>query len=163
MKVFKAFYHINAVIKKVIYKIVFGKKISFGKGTTFRMGFKVYLENTGKITIGNNVFFNHNCSVNCLDSIEIGDNCLFGENVKIYDQNHKFSKMGSSDLISEQGFTTSPVKIGNNCWICSNVTILKGVSIGDNCVIGANSLVYKDIPSNSVVKNKSELIIDNLN
>lgn len=160
MKIFKAFYHLNALIKKVIYKIVFGKKISFGKGTTFRMNFKIYLENTGKISIGNNVFFNHNCSLNCLESIEIGDNCLFGENVKIYDQNHKFKER--KEKISEQGFTTAPVKIGENCWICSNVIILKGVSIGDNCVIGANSLVYKDIPSNSVVKNKSELLINEI-
>ena len=159
MKIFKAFYHLNSIIKKAIYKIVFGKKISFGKGTTFRTNFKIYLENTGKISIGNNVFFNHNCSLNCLESIEIGDNCLFGANVKIYDQNHKFK---DRKKISEQGFTTAPVKIGENCWICSNVIILKGVSIGDNCVIGANSLVYKDIPSNSVVKNKSELLINEI-
>lgn len=161
MKIFKAFYHFNAIIKKAIYKIVFGKKIKFGRGSTFRMGFKIYLENTGKISIGNNVFFNHNCSLNCLDKIEIGDNCLFGENVKIYDQNHRFKD--KDKYIREQGFNTAPVKIGNNCWICSNVIILKGVSIGENCVIGANSLIFKDVPSNSVVKNKSDLTINELN
>jgi acetyltransferase-like isoleucine patch superfamily enzyme len=41
-------------------------------------------------------------------------------------------------------------KIGNNCRIGSNVTLLP-VEIGDNVVIGAGSVVTKDIPSNSIV------------
>ena len=43
-----------------------------------------------------------------------------------------------------------PVKIGNGCWICANVTILPGVTIGDGCVIGAGSVVSKSIPANSL-------------
>lgn len=44
----------------------------------------------------------------------------------------------------------SPIKIGNNVMIGSNVIILQDVEIGDNVVIGAGSVVTKDIPSNSV-------------
>ena len=43
---------------------------------------------------------------------------------------------------------SKPIKIGNNVWICGNVTVLPGVSIGDNSIIGAGSVVSKDIPSN---------------
>ncbi len=42
------------------------------------------------------------------------------------------------------------VKIGNNVWLGSEVTILKGVTIGDNAVIGAKSLVTKNIPANCI-------------
>ena len=41
-----------------------------------------------------------------------------------------------------------PIKVGDNVWICGNVTVLAGVSIGDNSVIAAGSLVNKDIPPN---------------
>ena len=75
----------------------------------------------------------------------------------MYDHNHIF--VDKNAPISEQGFNTDPIKIGKNCWIGSNVTIIKGVQVGDNCVIGANCLIYKDIPSNSVVKLKEQLSI----
>ena len=37
--------------------------------------------------------------------------------------------------------------------------ILKGVTIGDNVIIGAGAVIHKDIPSNSIVVSKEELII----
>lgn len=108
--------------------------------------------------IKKNVFFNNYCSVNCLDKIEIGENTLFGEGVKLYDHNHKFDNNEKLQVYRSE-FTTAPIIIGKDCWIGSNVTILKGVTIGDNVIIGANCLIYKSIPSNSIVKNKQELLI----
>lgn len=43
------------------------------------------------------------------------------------------------------------IRIGDNVFIGTNVTILYDVTIGSNVVIGAGSLVNKDIPSNSIV------------
>lgn len=114
--------------------------------------FLVYPNST--LIIGNNVFFNNYCSVNCLERIEIGDNTIFGEAVKIYDHNHQYQF--TPDLVVERNkFNTAPVCIGKNCWIGSNVTILKGVTIGDNVIVGANCLVYKSIPANTIVKSDS--------
>jgi acetyltransferase-like isoleucine patch superfamily enzyme len=110
----------------------------------------VFFEN-GIIEVGQGTFFNANCAINALLSIKIGENCLFGENVKVYDHNHNFK--ATPQLIKEQGYSKAPVQIGSNCWIGSNVTILKGVTIGNNCVIGANSLVNKDLPSDSILIN----------
>lgn len=155
----KAKFHVVAAFKKILYKLVY-RNISFGKKTTFRKDFSVYMEKGAKINIGNNCFFNNHCSLNSLNSITIGDRCLFGENVKIYDQDHKFKDINLP--IKEQGFLTKPVTIGNDCWICSNVTVLKGVTIGNHCVIGANCLIYKDIPDNTIVKNKTELIMQEM-
>jgi glycosyltransferase involved in cell wall biosynthesis len=36
--------------------------------------------------------------------------------------------------------------------VCLEAVILGGVAIGDNVVIGANNLIYKPIPSNSIIK-----------
>lgn len=96
---------------------------------------------------------NNYCSINCLEKIEIGENTLFGESVKIYDHNHQYS----SEKIEHQ----APIKIGKNCWFGSNVIILKGVTIGDNVILGAGCVIHKDIPSNSIVINKQEQIIRN--
>ena len=110
----------------------------------------------GIIKIGENVYFNNFCSINSLCSIEIGDDCIFGENVRVYDHNHKFSK--KTEKIMKQGYSKGPIKIGSDCWIGSNVTILKGVNIGDNVIIGAGSIIDKDIPSNFIVKPERNLV-----
>lgn len=157
----KAKLHLVAAVKKIFYRLVYGKGISFGKNTTFRKNFSLYIEKNARIELGNDCFFNNGCSLNCLEKIKIGDRCIFGEGVKIYDQNHCFKDI--SRPIKEQGFSSAPVEIGNDCWICSNVTILKGVKIGNHCVIGAGCLIYKDIPDNTIVKHKTGLVLSQRN
>lgn len=143
-------YHLGALFVLLKYKILFGSRFSVGGGTTCRKYFNVYLENGAKIIIGKDCFFNNGCSLTALEEIVVGDGCLFGENVKIYDHNHRFS---NPDIpIKEQGYTKGKVTIGKHCWICSNVTILKGVTIGDNCVIGAGCIVKKDVPAGTVIQ-----------
>ncbi len=158
MIVLKIIFHLIAIIKKIFYKVIFGKRISFGKGFTFRKGFSISIEEKGTIEIGKEVFFNNYCSLNALDSIKVGDNCIFGSNVQIYDHNHRFKNKEQS--IMEQGYTKAAVKIGKCCWIGSNVTILKGVTIGNNVIIGAGCLIDKDIPDNVIVKQEGKLIME---
>ena len=42
------------------------------------------------------------------------------------------------------------IKIGRNCFIGNNCTILPGVEIGDNCILGAGSVLNSSMPANSV-------------
>ena len=42
----------------------------------FRVLYNDFLPSSGKVVIGNNVFFNTNCTV--LKNVTIGDNCIFG-------------------------------------------------------------------------------------
>lgn len=42
------------------------------------------------------------------------------------------------------------IKIGKNCFIGNNCTILPGVEMGDNCILGAGSVLSSSMPSNSV-------------
>ena len=142
--------HIVALLKMLVYKVIYRNRIIFGKKVTFRKGMSIMIENKGKIIIGNGVFFNNYCSLKSLKEIEIGDNSIFGEHVKIYDHNHVFKY--KDKLIKSEGFKSDKILIGNNCWIGSNVIILKSVSIGDNSVISAGEIVRKSVPSNSILK-----------
>jgi acetyltransferase-like isoleucine patch superfamily enzyme len=119
--------------------------------------FNITLGHASSMAIGHHCFFNNHCSINCLGRIEIGNNCQFGENVLMYDHNHRYADYNK--LISEQGYDIGVIKIGNNCWIGSNVVILKGVEIGDNVVIGAGCVIYKSIEAGSVVFNQQNLLI----
>lgn len=101
------------------------------------------------MSIGNNTFFNSGCSLNSLNSITVGNDCIFGENVKVYDHNHVFSL--ENVPYRKSGFTTGSISIGNDVWVCANVVICKGVSIGDGSVIGAGCVVRADVPANSIL------------
>ena len=150
---------LKSLIVLWIIKLIYRKRINIGNKLGIRKGFNIIIGKNAKVTIGNGVFFNNYCSVNSLGEIMIGDDCIFGEGVKIYDHNHLYK---STENIKQQGFSIGQVKIGNNCWIGSNVTILNNVSIGNNVVVGANCLIYKSIPDNCIVKNGNSLIIDTI-
>ncbi len=110
----------------------------------------------GKLKIGDRVFFNNHCSITCFNEITIGNDCQFGESVKFYDHNHHFRN--KAKLMKQQGYSIGSIRIGNNCWFGSNVIILKDVEIGDNVVVGAGCVIYRSVPSNTIVINKQELV-----
>ena len=109
----------------------------------------------GKLILHDGVFINNSCSFNCMERIEIGSGTMMGEGVRFYDHDHIYT----AETIEKWQWTTAPIKVGKDCWIGSNVTILKGVTIGDNTIIGAGCLVRKDIPANSVVYNDGNLCV----
>ena len=156
MFVIKCWYHMCAIIMKIFYRIIYGSKLNIGKGTTWRKSLSIIISDEGKIKIGKNCFFNNYCSINSMQLVSIGDNTLFGENVKIYDHNHRFRDKDKT--IKEQGFSVDSIYIGDNCWIGSDVVILKGVHIGNNCIIGAGVVVTESIPDNTIVRFNRELI-----
>lgn len=135
--------------------------IKFGSYVHFKKHCSVLVLLGAELVIGDGVFFNNHCSINCIEKISIGENTQFGEGVKLYDHNHLFAYKNNALTIEKDKFKTAPITIGKNCWIGSNVTILKGVSIGDNVIIGANNLVYKSVPPNTVLKFKADYIIEN--
>lgn len=92
------------------------------------------------------MFFNRNCSMTSLGEINIGNDCIFGENVKIYDHNHKTDF--TNGLFRKQGYVVGRVEIGSNVWIGSDVLILPNVRIGNNTVIAAGAIITKNIPDN---------------
>ena len=109
----------------------------------------------GELSIGSRTAFNKGCQIACRKQITIGNNCQFGPNVVIYDHDHCFDYNG----IINNKYSTEAIKIDDNCWICANVTILKGTHIGESSVIGAGAVVKGEIPPHSLVLKKNEYAI----
>ena len=112
----------------------------------------------GNLTIGQNVYMNSFCMISCQGKISIGEGCMFGPGVKIFDNNHKFSRLyGVSSKLN-----VGDISIGNNCWIASDAIILKGAQIGNNCIIGAGCIINSNVPDNSIIRLQQTLKIEEL-
>lgn len=102
--------------------------------------------NNGEIQIGENVFFNHNCSITCAKNIIIGNHCMFANNLVVVDHDHEIGENGATGALVSQ-----PIIIEDRVWCGANVTITKGVHIGEGAVIGANAVVIKDVEAYTTV------------
>lgn len=162
-------------VRKVLWKIRFGERLSMGNIQTFahvkleirnhgrirignfnqNRGLLYLIADQGKISIGDHCFFNSNSSITSLESVAIGNNCKFGNNLVIVDHDHNFKRMNNDD----PEFISAPVSIGNNVWVGANVVILRGTNIGDNCVIAAGSIVKGDIATGSRYIQKRENLV----
>ncbi len=100
--------------------------------------------NGANLKIGDNVFFNHNCSITAMDNIIIGNHAMFGNNVVLVDHNHINTATSSND------FSHATIEIGDHVWIGANCVILPGVHIGNGAVIAANSVVNKNVAKNEL-------------
>lgn len=93
----------------------------------------------------------------CSNKIIIGDGTHIGRDVWIRDNNggHTVIQNGYSD--------SAPVIIGNRVWICSCVSITKGVTIGDGAIIAAHSVVTTNVPANCMVAgNPAKVILEHV-
>ena len=79
----------------------------------------------------------------------IGKDTIIGQYFSAHPENHNFMDM--SKLIRLQGVNRTGIKIGNNCWIGSKVTILDGVVLGNNCVVAAGAVVTRSFADNVMV------------
>lgn len=174
--IFKILDRFFSLLKAFIFKLIYLNKVDFsffsfyhsgqlvivngyfksGVNLTARRG-TIFNINGGRLSLGDDVFFNAYCSVNCRDNITIGDGTIIGEGVKFYDHDHC---LDSNRKVIRDKFTTSPIIIGSNVWIGANVVILKGVTIGNNSIISAGAVVTKSVPQNvTFIQKKSSIII----
>ncbi|WP_343212975.1 DapH/DapD/GlmU-related protein [Arthrobacter sp. H5] len=86
----------------------------------------------------------------------IGDDSLIGHNTVMATLNHDLAPSKRADM------HPSPIVIGHNVWIGSNVTVLPGVIIGDNAVVAAAAVVTKDVPENTVVVGSPARVVRSL-
>ena len=104
-----------------------------------------------KVTIGKNVFINHNCSFyshnDDSSNICIEDGVTIAMGVTVCTHTHN---IGCSERRAEVGTVTKPIVIGEGTWIGANATICPGVSVGKGCVIAAGSIVISDCLENGL-------------
>lgn len=126
--------------KKIIRQMIGEVKGSFVITAPF------YCDYGSNVSIGDNFYTNHNCTI--LDGAKVS----FGDNVFIA-PNCVFSTAGHA-IDAEQraaGLEIAfPITVGDDVWIGANVSVLPGVTIGAGTIIGAGSVVNKDIPGGVV-------------
>lgn len=95
------------------------------------------------IHLGNHVYINFGFKAVDDTHIYIGDCAMLGPGVLVATAGHPVApELRGSDPYQYN----LPVRIGANCWLGGNVTVLPGVTVGDGSVVGAGSVVTRDIP-----------------
>lgn len=121
------------------------------------------------IRIANNVFIGNGVVIDCVKSVEIGDDVLIAYGSMLADSdNHSVSystrKKDLADWKSggrhDWSTTVSkPIVISRGVWIGAKTIVLKGVIIGEGAVIGAGSVVTRDIPPYTIAAGNPARII----
>lgn len=134
-----------------------GATLSFGKGHSyFKYDSDIQVFRGAKLLIGS-ATTNIGLNIICSDIIQIGDDVHIGRDVWIRDNN------GGHTVIIKGYKDKAPVVIGNHVWICSNVSITKGVTIGEGTIISANSVVTTNIPAHCIASgNPAKVIAENI-
>lgn len=125
----------DATLKVNAFDVYAGSRITVNQGATLSLG---------------SGYMNHDCVIDCFDSISIGHHVVISERVVLRDSdNHSIRDAG--DTASDNSPKIAPIMIGDHVWIGMNVTVLKGVTIGEGAIVAAGSVVNKEVPPHCLV------------
>jgi len=120
-------------------------------------GADIELFKNATLKFGGNGYSNINCTIICMEKIEIGKDVIMGRNVTIRDNNggHYINKF---DYRNSQ-----PTIIEDKVWLGDGCIIMPGVRIGEGSIIGARAVVTHNIPAHSLaVGNPAKVIRENV-
>lgn len=80
--------------------------------------------------------------------VTIGNDIRLAQNITLSGLNHNYEDINLP--IHEQGVSTSPIVIEDDCWIGANVVVVAGITVGKHSIVAAGSIVTKNIPPYSV-------------
>jgi len=109
------------------------------------------------IVIGSRVGIGFRCLFLC--PIEIKNDVLIASNVHFVNRSdHSYKKIGKSIYNSGRG-NIGKIIICDDVWIGQSVVILAPVKIGNCSIIAAGSVVFDDVPPNSIVAGNPAKVI----
>lgn len=136
-----------------------------------RISCVIWIRFGGLVKIGSKNAINQRTEIRADEKVTIGDYNQISYDCVIWDTNtHNIYNAEKRRKITDKQYPafgleyekpkTSPVSIGNDCWIGRRVSILKGTSIGDKCIIAFNTTLSKQqLKPNSTVMNSYNLIV----
>ena len=86
--------HVHSSFKLGIDNVIFidpTAKIDIDKGVTINQNNFITIKSNAKLKIGAETYITR-ATISCLGEIEIGENCILGEGMKLFDHNHQYSK-----------------------------------------------------------------------
>ncbi len=112
---------------------------------TFRLIPPVYSDQGINIRVGRNVFINHNCTLNDMGGITIGDEVFIGPRVSLISSGHPVDP-----AFRRRQIVGAPIAIERGAWLCTGATVLHGVTVGEDSVVAAGAVVTRDVPAGVV-------------
>ena len=137
-------------------------KVSIGNHTRISCE-KMWIRFGGKLTIGDYSNINTGSEIRCDESVVIGSYNQISYDVKIWDTNtHNILDIDERRAIAEKYYPyfgyeekrpkSSPVQIGDDCWIGEGAAVLKGSNLGNCSVVGMRTVIAgQSIPPNGRV------------
>ncbi len=120
--------------------ILFGAKI--GNHVLIRPGVRVTYP--WNLTMGDYVWIGDNVTLYSVAEISIGSHSCVSQEAYICAGTHDYRDVTFA-------FVSTPIKIGEECWIASRSFIGPGVEIGDAAVVGAGSVVTTSVDAETIV------------
>jgi len=114
-----------------------GGVVAFGGSAIISEGCGIRVD-SGVLTIGSQFYCNKNCFIRITCNANIGNDCMFGWNVKLNTTDGHPVIFNGKEKQSEGSIT-----IGNHVWIGSDTAVTKNAQIPDDSLICQNSLVNK--------------------
>lgn len=116
---------------------------------------QIFVHRGAKLTVGDNSRIN-GVHIAVKEEVTIGKNVRIAPYVLILDSDFH----NASDHFSDG--KTGSVIIGDDVWIATKATILKGVEIGEGSVVAAGAVVTKNVPPYTVVAGVPAKVIKKL-
>ena len=134
-----------------------GPLTKYGKGgDNIRYGAYIEIVNGGTLTIGQGAS-NVGLTIMCAKDVTIGNGVRMGRDVSIRDWN------GPHVIVNDTYRNYAPVHINDHVWLCSNCSIMPGVTVGEGAIVAANAVVTKDVPPYTLVAgNPAKVIKENV-
>jgi acetyltransferase-like isoleucine patch superfamily enzyme len=123
--------------------------LKFNGHANFGVGCSILSRTNSRIEFGRAFHCTGKLSIDCVNSILMGNNQLYAWNIIIMDHDyHKIYNQSTSEILN----LPKAIVINDNVWIGANSTILKGSIIEEMVVISNNSLVTSSskLISNSI-------------
>jgi acetyltransferase-like isoleucine patch superfamily enzyme len=135
--------------------------LEFEDGFELRRGTIILMGINCSIRIKKNTIINgiRIVNVGVDNNIEIGESCLFSDNIEIYASDTHSIYNANGEFINQE----RPVIINDHVWVGAHVKIVKGVTVGEGAVIGMASLITKDVSERTLVAgNPPHIIKENI-
>ncbi|SKB63892.1 transferase hexapeptide (six repeat-containing protein) [Lachnospiraceae bacterium] len=112
-------------------------KLIFKGPADLSQGISIYCHDNATLTIGRGIYTNGYCTIYSRKKVTIGNDNMWGWNVLLMDSDGHPIFDTDNKIINEP----REINIGNNVWLASDSSIMKGVSIPDGCIVGKGSTV----------------------
>ena len=135
----------------------FRRMKSVGRNVYIREDYSIFPPEN--VSIGDNVHIGEHFLARAEGGLTIGSGTLIGRYTEIRTSGHNYNSPDLQSLPYDSRVTHTPMVIGENCWIASHVTFVRGVTVGEGAVVGMGAVVTKDVPPLAVVAGNPARII----